>query len=413
MLKHEMLFRFCENFRRTLLHKWLIIILVLFSVNGLVAQIHIKNGSFEIGDSCLSFSIAHPCNIDSFSVCEPWTEIHYTGFDDNGHSRPNNAYDGNQFVFLRYNDTIFWYPGSNNAQGSFSQKLDCNLQKGKTYRIAMALSSAITLNPNYDLKVKSYCAFWGGLDTCDKEERLWLSPLLDSAWRVLDFSFTPQLYDYSYVVFACDTSININGAILIDSISDIYPYNANDISVNTNDTTVIKSNSCVSLSSQPKINSYDSLYWFSIPVGYYSNLQNPGVVCPDSTTYYIVAMHDTTMTCAGTWWSYDTVKVHVVDSLTGIKNVEREVSFVGFPNPATDEVQFDYNWIEWEKCNDVRLTICDVRGTTVMQQEVPRYSTKQNFSVKQLAAGVYTVQLYRNGLSGNKVSIANCKLVKQ
>ncbi len=84
-----------------------------------------------------------------------------------------------------------------------------------------------------------------------------------------------------------------------------------------------------------------------------------------------------------------------------------------FPNPATDEVQFDYNWVEWESIEDLKLKIEDLSGRVVMEQQIPKYSTKQNFSVKQLAAGVYTVQLYGNGLSGNKVSIANCKLVKQ
>lgn len=89
-----------------------------------------------------------------------------------------------------------------------------------------------------------------------------------------------------------------------------------------------------------------------------------------------------------------------------------------FPNPATDEVQVDYNWIEWERVNELRLTICDVRGVTVMQEEIPKYTTRQQMSVKGLAAGVYTVSL-RSGAAfvgggspfgGQGAAIAVCKL---
>lgn len=92
-----------------------------------------------------------------------------------------------------------------------------------------------------------------------------------------------------------------------------------------------------------------------------------------------------------------------------------------FPNPSTDEVQFDYNWIEWEKMEDLKLKIEDLSGRVVMEQQIPKYSTKQNFSVKQLAAGVYTVQLQavltadngRQTTGNNLQQIAVCKLVKQ
>ncbi len=64
-----------------------------------------------------------------------------------------------------------------------------------------------------------------------------------------------------------------------------------------------------------------------------------------------------------------------------------------YPNPASDMVRFDYNWVEWEKWTGVRCRVTDVSGRVVIDFEVPRYSSRQDVSVKQLAAGVYTVAL--------------------
>ncbi len=88
-----------------------------------------------------------------------------------------------------------------------------------------------------------------------------------------------------------------------------------------------------------------------------------------------------------------------------------------FPNPATNDVQFDYNWIEWEKIADCELQISDLEGRVVLKQQVPKYSTRQNFSVKELAAGVYTVALTATPKSpkgdfNSPQPIAVCKLTK-
>ena len=88
-----------------------------------------------------------------------------------------------------------------------------------------------------------------------------------------------------------------------------------------------------------------------------------------------------------------------------------------FPNPANDEVQFDYNWIEWERSAECRLLIADLSGRVVMEVGIPKYSTRQSFSIKQLTAGTYLVSL-RGGSPlefrglGSRV-LATCKLVKQ
>lgn len=76
-----------------------------------------------------------------------------------------------------------------------------------------------------------------------------------------------------------------------------------------------------------------------------------------------------------------------------------------YPNPATDEVRVDYNWVEWERILDCRLQILDLKGMVMYEQVVPRYSTRQDVSVKQLPQGIYTVTLQ----DGAK-KIAVCKL---
>ncbi len=78
-----------------------------------------------------------------------------------------------------------------------------------------------------------------------------------------------------------------------------------------------------------------------------------------------------------------------------------------YPNPATDLVRFDYNWVEWEAITDCELRIADLQGRVVLSQKIPKYSSKQDVSIKQLAAGVYTISL-----QNNEQKIAVCKLTK-
>ena len=84
-----------------------------------------------------------------------------------------------------------------------------------------------------------------------------------------------------------------------------------------------------------------------------------------------------------------------------------------FPNPANDEVQFDYNWIEWDRISDCELRISDLSGRVVLSQSIPKYSTRQSFSVKTLAAGTYLVSLCNSSKGLSSKSLATCKLVKQ
>ncbi len=79
-----------------------------------------------------------------------------------------------------------------------------------------------------------------------------------------------------------------------------------------------------------------------------------------------------------------------------------------YPNPATDVVRFDYNWVEWDAVGDCQLVLADLQGRVVLSQTIPKYSSRQEVNIKELAAGVYTASVQ----SGEK-RIAVCKVVKE
>lgn len=102
---------------------------------------------------------------------------------------------------------------------------------------------------------------------------------------------------------------------------------------------------------------------------------------------------------------------------TDVKPIYKEQPWLKvYPNPASDVVKLDYNWVEWEKYKEVSCQIVDMRGTAVMEVSVPRYSSYQMVNIKALASGFYTVYLIpasANASSGRQQPIAACKLVKQ
>lgn len=79
-----------------------------------------------------------------------------------------------------------------------------------------------------------------------------------------------------------------------------------------------------------------------------------------------------------------------------------------YPNPATDHVRFDYNWVEWDRISDCDLVVADLEGRVVLSQKVPKYSAWQDVSLKNLAVGVYTASLQSSGKQ-----LAICKVVRE
>ncbi len=79
-----------------------------------------------------------------------------------------------------------------------------------------------------------------------------------------------------------------------------------------------------------------------------------------------------------------------------------------YPNPATDIVRFDYNWVEWDAVGECQLVLADLQGRVVLSQIIPKYSSRHELSIKQLTVGVYTASVQ----SGVR-QLAVCKVIKE
>ena len=78
-----------------------------------------------------------------------------------------------------------------------------------------------------------------------------------------------------------------------------------------------------------------------------------------------------------------------------------------YPNPATTEVQLDYNWLEWERIENLEFRITNELGQVEMSGLIPKYSSTQKINIKQLAPGVYTIALTNSGKQ-----VAVCRMTK-
>ncbi len=79
-----------------------------------------------------------------------------------------------------------------------------------------------------------------------------------------------------------------------------------------------------------------------------------------------------------------------------------------YPNPSTDVVRFEYNWVDWDALGECQLVLADLQGRVVLSQIIPKYSSRQEVNIKELAAGVYTASVQ----SGEK-RIAVCKVLRE
>ncbi len=123
----------------------------------------------------------------------------------------------------------------------------------------------------------------------------------------------------------------------------------------------------------------------------------------------------------GWFLKLDSNGCEIENCLVGVEDIAPTIEpkqLKSYPNPATDLVRFDYNWVEWEQNAECRIRIADLNGRVVIEQNIPKYSTRQEVSIKKLAAGVYTAMLVGGsgspfrGLGGSAV-IATCKVVKE
>ncbi|MCO5279727.1 MAG: hypothetical protein M9931_01575 [Chitinophagales bacterium] len=76
----------------------------------------------------------------------------------------------------------------------------------------------------------------GNADSCSTSEKLWESGQIDTGWHEYTAILVPQQQDYEYIHFRIGLSDTSSRYLLFDSLSDIYPANANDVTATIQDT---------------------------------------------------------------------------------------------------------------------------------------------------------------------------------
>lgn len=357
----------------------LIIFLSILSFCLSHAQIEFVNPKME-GDSC-----SWNCLPDYWTKC--W--FHFpTAVVTNGQPTgiPKNAYEGDTWAVLSaYSSGNF---------GTISQKLNCQVKKNHEYEFDFAGASYFVYS-QFVVFANGKMQFFLNHDTCSEDQLAYTSPYLDTTWGVYTARFTAN-DDYEWIMFRPlfeGTGMELD----LDALSSIYCVNAHNVTVtSTKDTIVPKSNSCVQLSAQGDITTYDSLYWIKLPNDTFAYNLWGVTVCPDSDAVYLVAIHDSVADCAGTWWSFDTVQVRVDLGLSADGYSDMSTNLTISPNPSNTSVT-------------VKIPQIFIGGEAFVYNSsgilLVRYfvsNSFQEYDVSRLAKGMYFLQVRNAGQSIGK-----------
>lgn len=386
--------------------------LLLFSfmfIQQSYSQIVIANKDFE-GPNCFpAFSgsinsvptCANPCNVVGFYRCEIFTTnpnftdsitLNVSGF-------PKYPYKGNSCV------TIAAKP--NKAWGSISTRLPCFLKKGHEYQMDVALVGVWSIYYFFDNNGILDSAYqiapqniniWGNSDSCSRQEVIWQSPVLDTAWHKYSAILAPKESDYEFIHFRQARLGNLNNAgdwiAYMDDLSDIYPYNAHAFdSAGLSRDTVVHVGQCVQLTATPSITTYDSMAWYQItPSGRVKIADGfSTTVCPTENSTYLIAMRDTVPDCAGIWWSFDTVRV-TVDTTVGIRTISKAKGYELqlAPNPVQSNIQLQILQDRVLIHEPIQFQLIDMLGRVAFTREV---NNEEIIDLSTLPLGVYSVAL--------------------
>lgn len=72
---------------------------------------------------------------------------------------------------------------------------------------------------------------------------------------------------------------------------------------------------------------------------------------------------------------------------TSITDKDLSASIVSFPNPAVDYVQF--TWDSYQVTQGAKITITNMNGSTLIQQECGIGATQERIDIRSLTAGIY------------------------
>lgn len=339
------------------------------------AQIQFVNPNME-GDTCIYFG---QCIADNWTRC--WVH-EKMGLAASGQPLgvPKNAYEGTTFAVLG--------AFSPNSFGTMSQRLNCSLKKNCEYEFSFAGASFyIELGGSTIGKMQVFLNH----DTCSENKLAYTSPYLDTVWGIYTARFTAN-DDYEWIQFR-PLYEGTGMQLFLDALSPIRCLNAHEVNITgTKDTTVPASGSCVQLSAQTNLITYDSMYWIKLPADTFAHNQWNATVCPDTDAVYVVAIHDSTATCAGTWWSFDTVKVRV-DKNNAIHTIQQGSTIQVFPNPSKQQVQIE---LTNEMAGGV-LQVYDVNGRWVKRLTVS--DKRMAIDVSDLPSALYVLVVSKSGLT--------------
>ncbi|MFM2225200.1 MAG: hypothetical protein RJA07_1402 [Bacteroidota bacterium] len=340
---------------------------------GLIAhaQIKLPNPSLDGGNN--------PNNAPQYwSICEPTPDVlpvsnYFTQM----------PYHGTSYVGLGAITSLLIQP-THQVMESVGILSMCNLIQGQEhffnlYLIQLRLAG-ITDGDSIQLKI------WGGGLACDTAQLLWCSPVIkNTTWQRYRVNFIPN-QNYQFLTFGSyeadappsDTISSLEAYLGIDSISDIIlPHYKIVKATITQDTAT----HCFQLSSAAAYGGLN-FQWSSIPSGFSSSAQNPGMVCPVVNTSYIVSF---TTPCGSI--VYDTV---FADMHTGINDVKgKENKLVVYPNPANDKATI---YVGVNKENIV-LDIKDISGRVVESILINTTNKLLDINTTKYSNGVYLLQL--------------------
>lgn len=89
---------------------------------------------------------------------------------------------------------------------------------------------------------------------------------------------------------------------------------------------------------------------------------------------------------------------------TSISDKDLSAAIVSFPNPAVDYVQF--TWDSYQVSQGARITISNMNGTILIQQDCGIGSTQERIEIQSLASGIYLAAIEIDG------RIATKKIIK-
>ncbi|HRN95625.1 MAG TPA: hypothetical protein PL084_12955, partial [Chitinophagales bacterium] len=115
---------------------------------------------------------------------------------------------------------------SNNLKGTVTTVLSCSLKKNKKYLLEYWAANLFNLEA---VPKHQTLSIWGYADTCVKVEQIWESEHIDTGWHKYTAILTPQHQDYEFIHFRIGVRDSVSRYLLLDSLSDIYPFNGNDV----------------------------------------------------------------------------------------------------------------------------------------------------------------------------------------